>query len=198
MASRLTDETSRPCIIFTTSQGILKGSGRSVDGVDLMELLSGFKEKCITLGGHKQACGLTLEIANYDELVTYITTHYQKPQEEPSKPYIVVGYDDLTKENLEELWSFKPFGQGRKLPLMMIKIDKTTNYRSLKNPHQLKWSYPMKGYYLSVVSFANNEGYEYYFDNDVYVIGKLQKNTFNGQQNYDIKAEHLSLEKPLC
>ncbi|MDH3392750.1 MAG: single-stranded-DNA-specific exonuclease RecJ, partial [Desulfobulbaceae bacterium] len=53
VASRLVDEMGRPTILLAMDkQGLLKGSGRSVDGFDLHEALAGCADLLESYGGH--------------------------------------------------------------------------------------------------------------------------------------------------
>ena len=64
VASRLIERYYRPTLLFKESNGILKGSGRSVAGVDLFAVLSGCRELLISFGGHKAAAGVRLKKEN--------------------------------------------------------------------------------------------------------------------------------------
>ncbi|MEG1609127.1 MAG: DHH family phosphoesterase, partial [Clostridia bacterium] len=61
-ASKIVGEFNRPTILLTkTKDGQIKGSGRSINGIDLYQLLEQGKQFLIKFGGHKMACGLSLE-----------------------------------------------------------------------------------------------------------------------------------------
>ena len=65
IASRIKDKYHRPVIVFAKSEeGILKGSGRSIQSLHLRDALDLISKKdpsiLITFGGHAMAAGLTL------------------------------------------------------------------------------------------------------------------------------------------
>lgn len=78
VASRLVDAVQRPTILLTVNQqGLLKGSGRSVEGFDLHEALVACADLLESYGGHPGAAGLSLYpdrlaafVARFDEEVT--------------------------------------------------------------------------------------------------------------------------------
>ncbi len=71
VASRLKEKHNRPVIVFARSEsGDLKGSGRSVTGVHLRDILDLVDKRLpgalIRFGGHAMAAGLTLKDGHYD------------------------------------------------------------------------------------------------------------------------------------
>ena len=57
-------EPGKPCIIFTRIDGTWKGSARSVPGLDLYGTVSTLSDLLVKFGGHKFACGLSIDEAN--------------------------------------------------------------------------------------------------------------------------------------
>ena len=191
MASRLTDEYNKPCLIFTPSSEGLKGSGRSPSGIDIMEVLLGFKDRAITLGGHKGACGITIENDRYDELVSYVKDSFSG-EKEAEKEVLEVNISDLSYDNIRELFEYKPYGQGRKIPLMKIRTSNIISYQMLKNESMLKWQLRYKNTDLAVLSFRNNEGFHYYMDkNELSFLGNLSENWFRGNVTYNLICEEV-------
>lgn len=68
-AARLVEEFKFPTILFSKSNGILKGSARSIKAVNIFETLSEFSDLYVSFGGHAQAAGITIEEKNFDEFV---------------------------------------------------------------------------------------------------------------------------------
>lgn len=75
IASRVKERTYRPTIAFTTSveegtKGQLKGSGRSIPGVHIRDVLADIDKNnpglIVKFGGHALAAGLTIEEKNFD------------------------------------------------------------------------------------------------------------------------------------
>jgi single-stranded-DNA-specific exonuclease len=62
VASRLKDHYHRPTIVIALNQGVGKGSGRSVTGVDLGSVIVAAREQDLLVngGGHAMAAGLTI------------------------------------------------------------------------------------------------------------------------------------------
>ena len=188
IASRICDELKKPIIIFTDSEGVLKGSGRSLPQLNIMELLEGFAPYTLKIGGHSQACGITIEKERFHDLKVYLNANYRGKTEESVKEYVELDPSDLTRENLVELFSHKPFGQSRAMPLISRSINGNAAFTYQKNNRNyLKWNVPP----LSVLSFSNNLGYDHYMGKDVTVIGRLRENNFNGNTYYNIMCDEI-------
>ena len=60
VAGRVSRHYNRPCIVLGNEGDMAKGSGRSVDGVNLVEILSKCPEGLASWGGHPMAVGVSL------------------------------------------------------------------------------------------------------------------------------------------
>jgi single-stranded-DNA-specific exonuclease len=60
VAGRVSRHYNRPCIVLGNEGDMAKGSGRSVDGVNLVEILSRCPEGLASWGGHPMAVGVSL------------------------------------------------------------------------------------------------------------------------------------------
>lgn len=190
IASRICDELRRPVIVFTDSEGLLKGSGRSLPDLDIMELLEPFRPQLLKIGGHRQACGITIEKDKLEALKEYLNKNTSYDSSEPCKDYVEVNSNDLCRENLNELFSFKPYGQGRIMPVIRYRISDCLSFGYQKNnKNYLKWQCRDQ---LSILSFSNNEGYDNYVGKEVTVYGKLRENVFNGNAYYNLMCEDIT------
>lgn len=130
LASRICHDYNRPAIIFTeTEEGSLKGSGRSLEGIDLHEMLSQISDKLIRFGGHKMAVGVELEVEKFDEVKTELSKIINKtvPMKmfEISEEYdIEIQEKDINKEFVSDLKMLEPFGCQNEKPIFMLACDK--------------------------------------------------------------------------
>ncbi|HEX9955358.1 MAG TPA: single-stranded-DNA-specific exonuclease RecJ [Allosphingosinicella sp.] len=75
VAGRLKEKLGRPAIVIAIGEdGIGKGSGRSVSGVDLGAAVLAAKDSGLLIagGGHAMACGLTAEAGKIDALAEFL------------------------------------------------------------------------------------------------------------------------------
>lgn len=100
-AARLLEKYKRPTIMFTLNDnGIAKGSGRSLEGIDLYDMLSSAKDILIQFGGHKMAAGMSIEVKNIDTLRTRLNDYFLNTYDQKLL-YPVATYD--AKAKMEEI-----------------------------------------------------------------------------------------------
>ena len=58
---KICEEYNLPTVVLTEQNGVLHGSARSIDGVNVFEVLSSARDLLIDFGGHAQAAGVTLK-----------------------------------------------------------------------------------------------------------------------------------------
>lgn len=127
LASRIKDQYHRPVIIFAVSNEYeLKGSGRSIFGVHLRDVLANIHTHYPNLikkfGGHAMAAGLTIEKNNYQAFNLAFNEEVQrhvKPEDLEGK--IIsdgpLNHEEFSLNSAEILRSAGPWGQGFPEPL---------------------------------------------------------------------------------
>ena len=121
VASRIVNRFHVPAILFSITDGIAKGSGRSVGSVDLFHAVEQCSDCLIRFGGHAGAVGVTCEASRLDEfrerlegvLAELPADQFQDTDEITA----MVGLEELTVESVAALEALQPFGQGNKKPL---------------------------------------------------------------------------------
>ena len=66
VASKLADKYCRPSIVFSESDKILKGSGRSIPDFNIFKAISSCADILEEFGGHAAACGVAIKSENWD------------------------------------------------------------------------------------------------------------------------------------
>ena len=62
IAGRIRERFSRPVFVLTrTEEGLVKGSGRSIEAYDMFASMTAVKECFTKFGGHKMAAGLSMK-----------------------------------------------------------------------------------------------------------------------------------------
>ena len=124
VASRLKETFNRPAIVIGfDDEGIGKGSGRSVSGVDLGRTIHGCVEAGLLLkgGGHKMAAGLTVERGSLAEAIGWLDTALCKQGADRIGPRTLTLDGSLsprgaTLDLCEMLEQAGPFGAGAPAP----------------------------------------------------------------------------------
>lgn len=127
VASRVVEHYRRPTILLhhNLEAQNYKGSGRSVEGVDLFKVLQSaavFADKC---GGHEMAAGMTISEASFDEWKNAVIeemSHYQDRLEckDTLVVDVVLSLSDINIEAIEAFNRLRPFGTDNPKPHFLI------------------------------------------------------------------------------
>ena len=124
VAARLTRQFNRPAVVISTRNGTSKGSGRSIDGIDLSTALDQCEDLLDRFGGHPLAAGLSLRASNIEAFRTRLETVVgQMAADHGVEPTLSIDahvpIDAVTPELMNHLDRLGPFGQGNPYPLFM-------------------------------------------------------------------------------
>ncbi len=127
-ASRLREEYNFPTIVFAENDGVLTGSCRSIEGVDIYETLSSAANLLERYGGHRQAAGLTLRSENFDALQAALDEYLFRnaPAEAylPMAEYdIDVSLNECSEAFVREMQALEPTGCGNPEPVFRTAVQ---------------------------------------------------------------------------
>lgn len=138
VASRLVHKYKKPAIVFSKKDGVLKGSGRSLGNVDIFSLVSECKELIIGFGGHKMACGLSIEEEKFEDFKELINKKVLQYKEDDFfiEDYVLgeIKFSEIDLELLDILESFEPYGEANPKP-KFIATAKVEHIQNLKDNH---------------------------------------------------------------
>lgn len=125
VASRLTDIYYKPCILISYSNGIGKGSGRSIKAFNLFDALSHCEKHLTDFGGHAVAAGLNINMSDIDGFIKEINKYADETLTERDMIPTVdidcpVSETALTVENAKALSGLEPFGMCNERPTFSI------------------------------------------------------------------------------
>lgn len=119
-AAKLARQFNRPVILMTITDDCLKGSGRSVKGIDLYSVLNKYNDKYISFGGHSQAIGIKFYKNDYCELLELFSNDLENDTIDNSERDIYL--DDANNYKLfKDLERLEPFGNSNEKPQFEIK-----------------------------------------------------------------------------
>ena len=131
IASKITEEFYRPTIVLTKTNGVYKGSARSIPPFHITNFLRSLKKYLIDVGGHAQAAGFTIEEKKLNDFVTAaqeLSSKLIKDKELERKIEVDIKVP-VSKVNLElakALESLEPFGIANPRPTFLSE-DVITN-----------------------------------------------------------------------
>lgn len=127
--SKLLDEYNRPVFLFTKEGDMLKGSARSINDINIHNILTSVADILEVFGGHTMAAGLSLKLDKFDEFVarvnSYIFENINFKAFEPIEYYDAeIELGDINPKLLEDLKVLEPCGCENPKPKFLIEADK--------------------------------------------------------------------------
>ncbi len=136
VCSKLVDLYACPVMIITRNKDGWKGSGRSIKGIELHQVLEQCSEHLQHFGGHAMAAGVTIEseakvIAFRDAFVAIV--NQQLPPMSEQRPTLdidcVCSIGELDIVGVQEIAKLAPFGRDNRKPVLLIEDVEITQSR---------------------------------------------------------------------
>ena len=201
LASRLKDKYHRPAIVFAKgSDGVLKGSGRSIKGLHLRDALDivskRYPELILKFGGHAMAAGLAIFPEHFEMFK-------QSFEEVAASLLSPVDLDALIETDgilaaheiswdLANMLDKQVWGQG--FPPPLFRGDFVIIHQKVVGGRHLKLSLRTvegTGHLVEAIYF----NHEAFLPSRAHIVYALQANAFNGYQSIQLNIqEYLPLE----
>lgn len=198
VSSKVTDMYFKPSILVCFEDEIGKGSGRSIPGFDLHDALT----KCSTyvekFGGHSMAIGITLKKENFEKFKEEFEQFAKNSNISDIIPIISIDEEvslkNISIEDVKSLKLLEPYGEANKNPLFLFKNLKINSIRALSEGKHLKLTLKDGHYIIDAIGFNMGElANQYLLDDKVDIVGTLDINTFNGNENIQIAIKDIKL-----
>jgi single-stranded-DNA-specific exonuclease len=141
-AARVVEQFGRPAILMSRSHDVLKGSGRSVPGVDLKQQLDHFHDRLLRYGGHAGAVGLTMAPEELDRFADEFSQRLRElVHPEAGMPLRIdaqLELSECTIDLLDFLAACEPFGSGNPQPVWMLRDLQVARETCLVGDNHLK------------------------------------------------------------
>ena len=167
IASELVKKLHIPVILFKEENNSLKGSGRSIEGFDLFGYLNKLSYIFKRFGGHRMACGITIEPKNTGETDIEILFNIFK---EKMEEFAVKNIDDIQTQRkykydyeidfteiseglYKELKELEPFGISNPRPALVTRNCRIREIKFLKDYKHLQLILEKSGVMLKSLKF---------------------------------------------
>ncbi|MDR1433475.1 MAG: single-stranded-DNA-specific exonuclease RecJ [Puniceicoccales bacterium] len=129
ISGKFARDYARPCVVFGHERNIAKGSGRSSDGTNLIDVLSDCPDLLETWGGHPYAVGISILPKNIDafrkKFNEVLGRHLaSSPSQEKLEFSSELKLEEIDNGFMEELEMLQPFGQKNPEPVFLVKTIK--------------------------------------------------------------------------
>lgn len=125
VASKLVEDYNKPVIVFAYQNESFKGSARSLDAIDIFEVIDNSKDLTLDFGGHSGAAGVSILEENIDEfrirVSNFVERKLKNKKLEKEIHVDVLCNSMLSLEFASEVELMEPFGVANKKPLFAVK-----------------------------------------------------------------------------
>ena len=206
VAGRMKETYNRPvCIIAIDKSGIGKGSGRSVFGIPLGDIvIDAVKAKILSSGGgHDMAAGFSIKENNIDDFNTFLITKIDQYMKQgiPSVSYIaasVITVAGCTLELADWINNLGPWGIGIEEPKFIISNAKISSLRKFgsNNEHVSFYISDSSSKKLKVKKFnILNSKLNLVFNNFINInfnfLGRLNIDTWNNSKSIELMLDDI-------
>jgi single-stranded-DNA-specific exonuclease len=189
-AGRICERYYKPTLVITRAGGEYKGSGRSIDELNMIEAVSECADLLDKYGGHAKACGFSLSQANleaFSEKINKIAEKKLKGVELRPKLAIDAELDinEVDDELVNRVESLSPFGEGNPLPVFVSRDVCIKNIVTMGNDgRHIKFRF--NGYWA--LAFGKAEAWKGFKIGDrVDIVYSVEFNNFNGNTQAQLK-----------
>ena len=201
IASKLTEIYARPAVAISLDDKIGKASCRSIEGINITQILRTFREDLIDVGGHEMAAGFSFKRENLELVKKSLAKAASVITDEQLIPKIMgdgevkiaVLYETELSDFLNQL---QPFGTGN-LPIVVVVTGKVTSWRYLGNENQhLRLDITDEtGKFLTILfwQYEKNKIEIPSKGAKIRVIGELKVDEYQGRKTPRIFAKDLQL-----
>ena len=123
VAGQVAQEYGKPTILLTVDGDVARGSARSVNRIDLYQLVTDQSHLLTSFGGHPFAAGMTLPVENIGLFADALNRQLRQVGV-TSGPIIKVDLEvsvcELGKELFQQLNLLEPYGMGNPVPRLLI------------------------------------------------------------------------------
>ena len=199
--SELREKINRPVVVISRNGDIYKGTGRSIPGVDLYEMLDKYRDRFISFGGHSAACGFTIDASIMDQLRKDLNSDIrmmlkEKPDllNEVHTSDAVLEADDVDLGLAEALQMMEPCGKDNEVPVFVIRNAEVRGWRFLKDDDKMArfLLVTAEGRSIDSVIFRNAaEAYEAVTEGRVDIYCNIEINTWRDVRKAQVIAREI-------
>ena len=161
VASRLAERHRRPVVLISLDGERARGSGRGIEGYDLLAGLTSCAEHLVRYGGHSAAAGVELERGAVQAFAAALEAHAGHALSaedliERERVDAVVSGGQLCMELAEELAGMAPFGKGNPVVSLMVREASLRDVRPMGEGKHARFTIESGGTHARAVAFGND------------------------------------------
>lgn len=200
VAGQLAERHKVPAIVFAGTGEDLKGSGRSVDGINIKTILDKCSTYLLRYGGHAAAAGLSIKKDKFYDFQNAFQEAMGDWEPSENETFYDLSIEAKDVPNvIEDVQRFAPYGEGNPMPVFLIKnVALTPNggtcYKELKSNGIKLYSA-----YFNAASFTcHDEFMKMGCPKTLDLLGTMSQKYFGGKNVIEINfTEFQKIEKEI-
>lgn len=194
-AGKIAQAFNKPTAIFQKSEETCTGSFRSIPKVNIIETIGECKDLLVRFGGHSQAAGATVKNENLEkfyEKMDALISQKLKGIDIAEEILIDAQLDakDLDFNLVEDLEKLKPFGEGNREPVFLLKNMTVREKKIVGNGNKHVKLFLTPEDQPKVFEAISFNSYDKYIDvtegNQVDILCSVQKDEWNGNSKIQL------------
>ena len=196
VASKITEMYFKPSILLCIEGENCKGSGRSIPGIDLHEVLCECSKNLEKYGGHAMAVGLSTNIDKLESFKNDVEKYLSKIEIDKIQQIInidaIINLKDINIQMVKELMVLEPFGEANKMPLFVFKNLRIDSIRTLTEGKHLKLTLRDENNMINAIGFNLGKLVDdFQIGDKIDIVGNLELNIYNGYENIQINIKDI-------
>ena len=192
VAGKIKDTFGKPTIIVTpTADDCFKGTGRSIEGINIYRLLKENEDLFERFGGHAAACGFTMKKEHLPELrrrlcgqMGILLKENPALMDQTLQADLILDAEDVTMDLVRDIKRLEPFGCDNPSPLIQVEVS-PSKVRKMGAQNQFTKFVGIlgDGREVQCVIFKNASEYDQLLQNGgkISIIGSLNTQSWNGR-----------------
>lgn len=207
VASRITEKYGCPSILISfegsgdgeNPDDLGKGSGRSIKGMNLVEVLSRCSDLLEKYGGHELAAGLSIKRENLPEFKRRINECARNCLTELDRQVTLEAEcellpEEITMDQVNELYFLEPYGVSNPVPVFVLKNVILYDASLVGGGKHTRLMLQMDGRYINAMCFRQTlSDLDIYPGDMVDVLFTLDINEYQGQRNLQMIVKDVRL-----
>jgi len=197
VAGKICEEYHKPCIVLSLKEdgSCIVGSARSIEGLNIYDILAQFKERLVKFGGHAEAAGLSLEpemLSKFTEdLEQYADIYFELDSEKEVVVDLELKFSDVKEDLLRALDLGEPYGSEFPGPLFVTQNARIATER-ISGLHHFLTLVDSEGNEIGTTLW--NYGAESILNKCCTVVYSIYLDTYRERNEVKIKITDLSFD----
>lgn len=190
VAGRVCDEYYCPAIAISVGEEVSKGSARSIDGINIVEVIRKHSDILIDVGGHPGAAGFSILSKHIEEFRQRLEKY---AMDLPDGERVIeieaeIESKKLSKNLVTEIQKFEPFGLKNKKPILATRNMQLSDLRTVGEGKHLKG----KAEGVDFIAFGMGELMNTLESGQMADLAyNLEIDTYNGYEKLQLKVKDI-------